>query len=301
MKKILIVGKNSYIGNMFINYAEENNLEFIVKKISSRNNEWEKEDFSRYDCILNVAGIAHADISRVTEEEKNKYFEINSELPYRIAKKAKSEGVKQFIYLSSSIIYGDSSFLTNEKLIDRNTVPSPENFYGESKLRGEENVLKLVDDKFKVSVLRLPMVYGYKSKGNFPKLWKLSGISPIFPKISNKRSMLYIKNLCEFIKYVIENEKKGIFYPQNKEILSTSEIVKTISVINDKKMYQTKILNILVYCLYLIPIEKTKNLIKKSFGSLYYKKEISDYEGNNYQLYSFEESIVDMKNELENH
>lgn len=300
MKQVLIIGENSYIGRSFEDYILHTPKDIEITKISSRNNSWVKYDFSKYDSVLNVAGIAHADISKVSDEQKKVYFEVNAELPYELAKKAKKEGVKQFIYLSSSIVYGDSSFPNSDKEINAGSVPQPSNFYGESKLLGEKKVCQLKDESFNIVILRLPMVYGYGSKGNFPKLWKIAQILPIFPRILNKRSMLYIKNLCEFIRLVIINEENGIFYPQNKEISSTSQIVMAISKAMNKKVFLVKKMNFFIECVYHIPLLRVKNLIMKSFGTLYYDSDISTYDRGLYQIYSLEESIMDIKRMIEN-
>src|SRR5699024_5538582 len=155
-----------------------------------------------------------------------------------VAKKAKSDGVKQFIFMSSIIVYG-----TKNEFIDKNTEPNPDNFYGESKLQAEQGILPLQDENFSIAIIRPPMIYGKGSKGNYPLLSKLAQITPIFPDYDNQRSMLHIDNLTEFLRIIIDYDDSGIFFPQNEEYVKTSDMVRTISEVHGKKMYQTRLFN----------------------------------------------------------
>ena len=200
MKKVLITGAGSYIGESFKNYASEkygNNFE--IEEIDMLDDTWRECDFSEYDIVYHVAGIAHADVGNVSEAVKAKYYVVNTDLAVEVAKKAKKDGVKEFIFMSSMIVYGDSAPYGKEKIINEYTVPSPANFYGDSKLQADVAVRCLADETFRVIVLRPPMIYGRGSKGNYPTLAKLAKKLPVFPNIDNQRSMLHIDNLCEFL------------------------------------------------------------------------------------------------------
>ena len=208
MKRILITGINSYIGNATERYLTEYNARegreiYHVDKVSLRDEQWQKMNFASYDAILHVAGIAHADVGSVSEEGKKMYYQVNCDLTECVAKKARAEGVKQFIYLSSVIVYGDSAGVGRHKQITAQTIPHPVNFYGDSKWQAEQRLYLLETEQFCVAVLRPPMIYGRGSKGNFPMLLKVASKTPIFPKIKNERSMLYVENLAEFIRLLI--------------------------------------------------------------------------------------------------
>src|SRR5699024_7946352 len=184
-------------------------------------------DFSTYDSVFHVAGIAHNSSNPKLED---KYFQVNRNLTIEVAKKVKSDGVTQFIFMSSIIIYG-----TKNEFIDENTKPDPDNYYGESKIQAEQGILPHQDEKFNVAIIRPPMRYGKGSKGNYPLLSKLAQITPIFPDYDNQRSMLHIDNLIEFIRLLIDNDDFGIFFPQNEEYVKTSNMVRTISEVHGKK------------------------------------------------------------------
>lgn len=223
MKKILITGKNSYIGTSLDKWLMKDSDKYKVDSISVKGDSWKSNDFSQYDVVFHVAGIAHVSSDPKMEEL---YFKINRDLTIEIARKAKVEGVNQFIFMSSIIVYGDGS--SSKRIIGKDTNPMPSNFYGNSKLQAEEGIKILESDDFKIVVLRPPMIYGKGSKGNYPKLAKLAKLTPIFPDFYNERSMIHIDNLCEFLKVMIDKEESGLFFPQNKEYVQTSELVKKI-------------------------------------------------------------------------
>jgi UDP-glucose 4-epimerase len=242
---------------------------------------WRDNDFSGYDVVFHVAGIAHVSSDPKMEDL---YYKVNRDLTIETAEKAKAEGVKQFIFMSSIIVYGDSS--SSKRVIDKNTVPTPSNFYGNSKLQAEEGIRPLEDDNFKIVILRPPMIYGKGSKGNYPRLAKLARKVPVFPDIDNQRSMLHIDNLCEFIKLMIDNKESGLFFPQNKEYVKTSEMVRLIADVHGKKIRLMKVFNPFLKLMYRI------GTVNKVFGNMVYDKSMSEYDKGNYQLKDLRESIL---------
>lgn len=276
MKKILITGKNSYVGNSFEKWLENYPGEYHVEKISLRNDSWKENTFSGYDVVVHVAGIAHR---KETADNKELYYKVNRDLAFDVAKKSKEEGVSQFIFLSSMSVYGMET-----GIIHRDTIPNPKSNYGKSKLEAEKLIEPLNDDTFKVAILRPPMIYGNGCKGNYVRLSKLAVKSPIFPDIKNKRSMIFIDNLSEFIRKLIEKNVSGYYFPQNEEYVCTSRLVKLISESHNKKIYLTKLFNPIIYLL------KIK-IIKKVFGSLVYEKSMSDIMSMDYIVVNLKESI----------
>lgn len=277
MKKILITGEDSYIGGMFTKWVAQWPDDYKIHEISVHGDEWKQADFSTYDTVFHVAGIAHVSSDPKLED---KYFEVNRDLTIEVAKKAKADGVSQFVFMSSIIVYG-----TQNEYIDEDTKPNPDNFYGESKLQAEAGILPLQDDHFNIAVLRPPMIYGKDSKGNYPLLSKLARFTPIFPDYDNQRSMLHIDNLTEFMRLIIDNDDSGIFHPQNEEYVKTSDMVKTISQVHNKRIFQTRLFNPIIR-----PLTRI-NIVKKVFGNLYYDNSISNYNHGNYQVIGLEKSI----------
>lgn len=258
MKKILITGANSYIGTSFTNWLKQWPDEYKTESISVRGDEWKEKDFSMYDVVFHVAGIVHI---KETKENSELYYKVNRDLAYEVAEKVKRDGVKQFIFLSSMSVYGMETGVINKA-----TVPMPKSNYGKSKLQAEELILPLEDSKFAIAVLRPPMIYGKGCKGNYVRLEKFALKSPIFPDIKNKRSMIYIDNLCEFVKRIIDNESKGLFLPQNDEYVCTSDMVREIAEAHGKKIHVIKLFNPLLMLL-------RGSTVNKVFGDLVYEME----------------------------
>ncbi|NQN82083.1 NAD-dependent epimerase/dehydratase family protein [Streptococcus suis] len=276
MKRVLITGANSYIGTSFEKYVKENNVDFEIDTLDLLNPKWDEFDFTPYDSIFHVAAIVHKNEKKINPDL---YFSVNRDLPVKLANIAKTQGVKQFVFLSSMSVYGNHyeeiSFYTKE---------IPNTYYGKSKLEAEKLLEKLDSNSFKVVILRPPMVYGPNAKGNYSRLSKLSKILVVFPKVENQRSMIFIDNLLEFIVQIILREKKGIFFPQNAEYVNTSELLKLIGHVHGKKIYLTKLFNPFINLLFKFAT------IKKVFGNLVYDKELSSYDFE-YQIRRFEESI----------
>ena len=290
-KKVLITGAGSYVGESFKGYVEENYSKNIsIDILDMTNQNWRDYDFSVYDSVFHVAGIAHADVGDVDEETERKYYLVNTQLAIETAKKAQKSGVKQFVFMSSMIVYGDAAPYGKKKIIDEFTAPSPSNCYGDSKWQAEIGIKKLNSAQFKVAVLRPPMIYGKGSKGNYPILAKWAKRLPIFPNVENYRSMLYIENLCEFLALLILSGEGGLFFPQNKEYVKTSEMVKEISKVAGGNTYLTHILNPFVFFVGRIP-GKIRKIIDKAFGYSIYSHKISVYDGIDYQVRDFKESI----------
>lgn len=234
-----------------------------------------KIDFSPYDAVFHVAGIAHI---KESSNNRSLYYKVNRDLTYEIAKKAKKYGVLQFVFLSSMSVYG-----IENGVIDKSTPLKPNSAYGESKIEAEQLINKLKGDSFTVATIRPPMVYGNGCRGNYPKLATLALKTPFFPNIENKRSMIYIDNLSEFVKQIIDNRSGGIFFPQNDEYVNTSEMVRLIAEFHGNRVRKTKLFNPALRLL-------NVSLVKKVFGDLVYDISMSDYE-NNYRVYGFRETI----------
>ncbi len=287
----MITGSGSYVGTSFERWMQRY-ADYRIDTIDMVDGEWRNRSFSGHYAIFHVAGLAHADVTNVSEEVKKKYYAVNCDMAIEAAQKAKSDGVRQFIFMSSMSVYGESAPVGKQRIITAETPASPANFYGDSKVQAEKGLLELIDEEFKVVILRPPMVYGKGSKGNFPILEKFARTLPVFPAIKNERSMIFINNLCEFVHLAIEREASGIFYPQNSDYVTTSRMVEKIAAEHHKHIWVTPLFNWAIYLLSRMPGQYGK-LCNKAFGSLVYDKELSNgpIKVSEYQTVSFEESI----------
>lgn len=283
MKKILITGTGSYIGTSFKNWISKWPDEYEVQTIDMRGNDWKENFFSDYDVVYHIAAIVH-----VKENYTEKYFNVNRDLTFEVARKAKKEGVKHFIFLSTMGVYGAETGYINES-----TKTDPKTPYAKSKLEAEALLNRLADDSFKVTIVRPPIVYGKDCRGNYPRLARIALKLPFFPMINNERSMIFIDNLSEFIRLVINYKVGGLFFPQNKEYVNTTELMSLVSNIHGKNLKFTKFFNPGVY----LGI-KFSTTFRKVFGSFVYDKHMPGgpgclVDGNkfDYETCSFKESV----------
>lgn len=281
MKKILITGAGSYVGESVRKYILAKEPSFQIDAVDTMGDNWKKADYSQYDVVFHVAGIAHVNADPKMEPL---YYKVNRDLTIEIARHAQEAGVKQFIFMSSQIVFHESQSLKSE-VLTKDTIPNPNGFYGDSKLQAENGLKELECDTFRVCILRPPMIYGPNSKGNFPRLAKLATKTPIFPAWHNKRSMLFIDNLGEFVKQAILRQLSGTFYPQNREQADTVEIIRFFAKKAGHKVWITKLLNPFVWLgsFVLQPINKM-------FATYYYDPSMSQMDFD-YQLVSFEDSL----------
>ena len=283
MKKILITGAGSYVGESVRKYILAKEPSFQIDAVDTFGDNWKKADYTQYDVVYHVAGIAHVNADPKMEAL---YYKVNRDLTIEIARHAQEAGVKQFIFMSSQIVFHESQSLKTE-VLTAETKPNPNGFYGDSKLQAELGLkaLRAEGGQMKMCILRPCMIYGPNAKGNFPRLAKLGSKVPVFPAWHNKRSMLFIDNLSEFVRQAILRQLSGTFYPQNRELADTVEIIRFFAKQAGHKVWITKLLNPFVWMgsFVLQPINKM-------FATYYYDPEMSKMDFD-YQLVSFEESL----------
>jgi len=287
MKRILITGTQGYIGKSLADYLNRWPEKYRVDFLSLRGDDWRQANFAGVDAIVHAAAIVHQPSTKDDPSQAEIYDRVNHRLTAELAQKAKAEGVSQFLFLSSESVYGLHAPVGKTLTITADTPLHPTDNYGISKLKAEEALLALRGDDFRVAILRPPMIYGKGCKGNYQTLARLAGKLPIFPKIANQRSMLYIGNLCEFLRLLIEDGADGLFCPQNAEYVSTSEMVRLIGAAHGKTI---RLVGGCTWALRLL--SHVTALAGKAFGSLCYDKSLSAYP-QNYNLVSFEQSIAE--------
>ena len=276
MKKILIAGANSYIGESFANYMQQWPDRYRVDTLDVIGDGWKQASLAGYDVVFLVAGIAHR---KETEENASLYYQVNRDLAVALAEKAKQNGVRHFVFMSSMSVYG-----MDQGVITPDTLPSPKSHYGKSKLEAEQNLARLENEHFRIAVLRPPMVYGKNCRGNFQLMLKLAKKSPVFPVVSNRRSMISIDNLCAFVRLVIDGEEAGVFFPQNREYVNTTEMVKIMAKTLNRRIFFSCLAGVAVGAM--VPVV---GMARKAFSTLIYQ----DCEKHDfcYCEDSFEESV----------
>ena len=281
MKNVLITGANSYIGQAVRDHLTA--AGHAVTVMDMIGDGWREADFSPFDSVFHVAGIAH-EMGR--KRDASLYYRVNRDLAIETAKKANDSGVGQFVFVSSMSIYDGCK----DRTITARTPPAVRGCYGDSKLQADLALQDMNSDAFRVAVLRPPMIFGRGCKGNFPRLVNLARKAPVFPSIKNRRSMLFVGNLCEFVKLVIENRSSGVFFPQNSDYYCTTELAQALARLHGRNLKTTRLFNGLVR----LAGPFTPSL-RKLFGDLIYEKEMSDHFEGRYRVAdnrkSLEESV----------
>lgn len=290
---VLITGKNSHIGNKIEKWIESDQSNtFKVVQLDVVTDEWEQFDFSGFDVVIHVAAIVH----RPDCNDWGLYKRVNAELPVHIANKAKAAGVKQFIFFSTMAVYGIGKILT-EKPITNSTIPNPTDMYGKSKYLAEKELMKLDCDTFHISIVRPPNVYGENgARGYIITFANIVNRMPVLPiAFENvKQSMIYIDNLTELIRLLIIRNTAGYYMPQDREPVSTVDLINAISLSLNKRIIKSRFLGLFVRLFSFIPI------IQKGYGGVAYDKDLSYYKDMDYCVVSFEEGIRRCINEKKN-
>ena len=287
MKKILITGAQSYVGMSFEHYVSRWPEIYQVDTVDMRGEDWKQTSFAGYDAVFHVAGLVHMPKTKNAAEYADLYKKVNTDLAVETARKAKAEGVKQFLFMSSASVYGLEGAVGRNVVITADTPLNPADNYGLSKKNAEEQLLPMADDSFKIVILRPPMIYGKGCRGNYVTLAKLAKKLPVFPYMYNQRSMLYIDNLSEFVRLMIDNEERGIFCPQNNEYTGTCDMVRLIARANGKKICMIKGFG---WALKLM--SHVTGLVNKAFGNLCYDFALSRYK-QDYCVVNLTDSIAE--------
>lgn len=286
MKKILITGENSYLGSSLREYLKQWPDDYRVDSISVRTDEWKALSFREYDAVYHTAAIVHMEQSKNDRSQAELYDRVNACLPLEIAAKAKAEGVGQFVFLSTASVYGLTAPFGKTVTICEDTPLCPSDYYGISKAKAEAGLRELAGESFQVAILRPPMIYGKGCKGNYQTLSTFAKKLPVFPYVENQRSMLFVDNLCELVRLIIDNRDAGVFCPQNRETVNTCDMVRQIAEANGKRIV-------------LIPgfgwamklLRRVTPKVDKAFGSLCYAPELSGYK-QDYWVADLNESIL---------
>lgn len=279
--KVLIIGKDSYIGNHIDEWLTE--YGWSVTQLDVLTDEWKTFDYSSYDSIVHVAGIVH----RPDCHDWDLFKRVNTDMPIAIATMAKEQGVKQYVFFSTMAVYGAGKALA-PNITDANSKLEAKGMYGRSKLMAEEGLAKLQDNHFKVAFVRPPSVYGKGCKGNYiSRFAMVAQKMPVIPTAYTdvKQSFLYIDNLSELVRLIIERELDGPFCPQDDVAVSTNELLKTICEALGKKYHGSRFLGLFVPLIKFIPI------VKKAYGGMEYAKSLSDIKGIDYVVVPFKEGM----------
>lgn len=225
--KILLTGASGFIGSHFVKYAGMHE----ITPFSFHNGDINTLDMSKYEVVVHLAALVH----QMNGADAVMYEQINAIRTLELALKAKHDGVKQFIFISTVKVYGEE----NNTAYAETTPCHPQDDYSKSKFHAEQELQKIANEHFTISIIRTPIVYGTGVKGNIKSLIKLIQKTPILPfgNTKNQRSMVYVGNLCALINSVLEHQASGIFLACDDVSLSTTEFIRKIAITLEKKLY----------------------------------------------------------------
>lgn len=229
LMKILIIGSDSYIARSFIDqYSSSYDIRMASRVSTLQKKETVYEDlfkispglFHNVDVVMNFIAIVH----QSKESNYHVYDRINNHLAIDIALKAKQANVKHFIQMSSIAVYGNQSHICEE------SKPMPITYYAKTKLCADNELIKMRDGDFEVSLLRPPMVYGKGAPGNMSRIILLCQKRIPLPMkgIENRRDFIYIGNLVQYLDYTILKKISGVILVSDRSPISTSELIRKV-------------------------------------------------------------------------
>jgi len=278
--KILLTGASGFVGSYFQEHYANC---YEIETFSFLRNDLQRLSCEGIHTVIHLAALVH----QMEGSSYEAYQKVNVAQTIQLAKKAKCDGVKHFIFMSSIKACGEES----KQPYNESVTCMPQDDYGKTKLEAEQLLLALADEHFKVSIIRTPIIYGYGVKANIASLVKLVSKVPLLPfgDIDNKRSMIFIGNLCHIIDTLIQTQKGGVFFVADDKTLSTKEFIQTIAKVQEKQIILLKIpffaamLKILKPSFYKRLYESleidTRNSKERLFGKHEYKLPYSVEEG----------------------
>lgn len=285
---ILIIGKNSYIGNHIDEWLTKYGHQ--ATQLDVLTEDWKNYDYSAYDSIVHVAGIVH----RPSCNDWKLYHDVNTIMPISIAKRynsaRSSKGLSaQYLYFSTMGVYNAKKSLDGF-VVDSNTpmLKDGNSMYGKSKFLAEVGLAELQDDNFDVAFIRPPSVYGKGCKGGYiTGFATIANQLPIIPQAYERatQSFVYIDNLCECVRLIVENHLRGGFCPQDDEIPNANRLFEVICNGIGKPYRSSKLLGLCLRMVSFIPI------VNKAYGGVSYSRELSTIPGLDYVVVPFEEGM----------
>ena len=256
--RILITGAHGYIATALAAYLGRFPERYDVRLISVRDFQPDAVDFCGVDAIVHTAAIVH---QKETKDSMPLYDAVNCDLTVALAKKAKREGVGQFVFFSTMSVYG-----MDTGTIRCDTVPAPDTQYARSKLMAERRIAPLSDNTFTVTILRPPVVFGPGAKGNPARLERLAKRLPFCPDFENRRSMVSIETLCEAVKALLDAPRAGVFFPQEPAPIATCDLIERAMREQGRTPKRSKLLNPAIRL-----FRACTRVGKKAFGDLVYE------------------------------
>lgn len=237
--QILVTGANGFLGRYITAELEKNSIKIISVTRSILNDSFAVGDIdgntnwinilTGCDVVIHLAARVH----QMLDDSKDPLLEfrkVNTEGTLNLARQAKEFGIKRFVFISSIKVNGDDSTCTYSE----SSVPNPLDAYAISKWEAEQGLNELcLDGNMEVVIIRPPLIYGPGVKANFASMikWVQRGIPLPLGSIKNKRSLVAVENLVDFILLCIDQSKSPMAANQTF-IISDGVDVSTTELLN---------------------------------------------------------------------
>ena len=194
------------------------------------------EDLQGFDTIVHLAALSNDPLGDLQE---NLTYDINHHASVRLARLAKTSGVRRFLFSSSCSMYGASAAAK----VNESTVPEPLTPYGISKVRAEQEISKMAGDGFSPTFLRNGTVYGVSPKlrvdivlNNLVGWACTTGKVLLYTDGTPWRPLIHVEDVCDAFMAVMESPidvvHNQVFHvgsnKENYQIRHLAEIVRSV-------------------------------------------------------------------------
>ena len=246
---ILLTGATGFLGSKLATYLRSQpavTMTLSVRRLTkisagntikveglSADTDWSAA-LANQDIVIHAAARAHI----MKDEELDpltEYRKVNVDGTLTLARQASWAGVKRFVFVSSIKVNGEGTLLGRP--FQPEDSPAPEDSYGISKCEAEAGLLKLAAESgMEVVIIRPPLVYGPGVKANFASMvnWVRKGIPLPFGMLGNKRSLIAIDNLVDFILLCADSSispkaANQVFLVADGEDVSTTTLLRKVA------------------------------------------------------------------------
>ena len=241
---LLLTGATGFVGQHLLSALIQRNLPYQTAVRTQAGNSAHSECISVGDinahtawsqALEGVTDVVHlAARVHITQETSTDAYAafraVNTEGTLNLARQAAAAGVRRFVFLSSVKVNGEGS----PHAYRETDTPAPEDAYAVSKWEAEQGLWEIsADTGMQIVILRIPLVYGPGVAANFLQLLKTVNKGWPLPLrgIANRRSLLYIGNLVDAIRVVLEHPDAAnkLFLLSDGQDVSTSQLVELIA------------------------------------------------------------------------
>ena len=285
MFNILVTASTGFVGTNFLNLHEKYSHNFIfLKRKKSEDKKfinfdlnskvYNDELFRKIDVIIHIAGQAHTTFD--SKESRRNCVAINYDATIRLAEKAKKNGIKKFVFLSSIKAAGS---VTGKNLTE-NIYSDNIDLYGKCKREAEKKLLEIASkSEMDVTILRSSLMYGPLMKGNLNNMYRmiLSGYFPIPTNSKAGQSMVHVYDVIDALVFVSTNNSTNnqIYNLTDGREYSFREIYDQLSLFSKKNKFNIKFPKVIFFSLSMLG-SLINIFIKFPFTYKHYKKIFSN-------------------------